>query len=188
MPDTLHAPLYYGSMCLDLQRPKGGRVPCRLTSIYPRIWFTAGSVLGCLAILNVIFSDPGGTQPANAALMSVLLAWCAVFAVRGWRCATLLASCEKVTVRGLVRTRSWPWQQIDRFVAGTRPTRWMWLPIRVRRRVLGVRLCDGQTHWVHEINCRTAGDASTWIDDSVAKLNELLTVYSARPARAVDEP
>lgn len=186
MPDTLHALLY--SKCVNLRRPKGGRVLYRLTSVYPRIWFTAGSILACVAILNVIFSDPNGTQPANVTLMSVLLAWCAVLAVRGWRCATLLASREKVTVRGLVWTRSWPWQQIGRFVADTRPTRWMWLPIRVRRRVLGVRLCDGQTHWFYEINRRTAGDASTWIDDSVAKLNELLTVYSARPAGVVDEP
>ena len=162
-------------------------MPYRLTSIYPRIWFTVGFILGCLAILNVIFSDPIGTQPANVALMSVLLAWCAVFAVRGWRCATLLASHEKVTVRGLVWTRSWPWQQIDRFVADTRPTRWMWLPIRVQRRVLGVRLCDGQTHWVSEINRRTGGGASTWIDDGVARLNELLTAYSTRPAGASDE-
>jgi hypothetical protein len=169
-------------------QPKGGRVVYRLTSIYPRLWLTAGFILGFLAILGAIFSDPGGTQPANLALMSVLLAWCAVFAVRGWRCATLLASREKVMVRGLARTRSWPWQQIDHFVAGTRPTRWMWLPVRVPRRVLGVRLCDGRTHRVDEISRRTSGNAPTWIDDSAARLNELLTAHSARPAGAVDDP
>jgi ABC-type Na+ efflux pump permease subunit len=83
-------------------------VPHRLTSIYPRIWFTVGFILACVAILNVIFSDPNGTQPANVALMSVLLAWCAVLAVRGWRCATLLARARRSLVRGLVRTGSWP--------------------------------------------------------------------------------
>jgi hypothetical protein len=34
---------------------------------------------------------------------------------------------------------------------------------------------------VSEINRRTGGGASTWIDDSGARLNELLTAYSTRP-------
>jgi hypothetical protein len=44
-----------------------------------------GVILVRQAILSVIVSDPNGTQPANVALMSVLVAWCAIFAVRGRR-------------------------------------------------------------------------------------------------------
>jgi hypothetical protein len=150
----------------------------RVTSISRRIYFTGLSGLGFLAILSVIFSGPDGTRPANLALMSVLLAWVIVLGIRGWRCATLLASGHQVTVRGLVMTTSVQWQNIDRFVANTRPARMIGLPIQVRRRVLGVQMRNGRTRWFHELSCRPAGDGFSWVDASVARLNAMLAVHS----------
>src|SRR5712692_5655068 len=116
----------------------------RVSSVLRRICFTGLSGLGLLAILSVIFSGPHGTQPAIVALMSVLLAWLIVLGIRGWRCATLVASGHQVAVRGLVTTTSVQWQHIDRFVADTRPTPVMTgLPMRMRRTVLGVQMRNG---------------------------------------------
>jgi hypothetical protein len=43
-----------------------------------------------------------------------------------------------------------------------------------------VRLCDGRTHWLDEIN-RQTGDASTWIDDTVGEIaTRLRTATEAR--------
>ncbi len=87
----------------------------RVSSISRRIYFTGLSGLGFLAVLSVIFSDPNGTQPASIALMSVLLAWLIALGIRGWRCATLLASGHQGDhpgtgddhVRALAAHRSW---------------------------------------------------------------------------------
>ena len=152
----------------------------RVSSISRRIYFTGLSGLGLLAVLSVIFSDPNGTQPASIALMSVLLAWLIALGIRGWRCATLLASGHQVTIRGLVTTTSVHGRHIDRFVADTRPAPVMTgLPIRIRRTVLGIKLRSGQTRWFPELSCRPAGDASSWVDVSVTRLNEMLAVHSA---------
>ncbi len=149
----------------------------RVTSIPRRAVFAAGSVLGVLAVTGVIISDPNGTRPANIALLSVLLVWIAVFGFRGSRCATLLASDHRVTVRGLVLTTSVQWPHIDRFVADTRLIPMMGLPVRVRRRVLGIQMRDGLTRWFPELSCRPAADGSSWVDASVARLNELRAAH-----------
>jgi len=105
----------------ELHRLKGGR--CRTEyRQFPAHLFHRAIRPRLLAILSVIFSDPHGTQPANIALMSVLLAYLIALGTRGWRCATLVASGHQVTVRGLVTTTSVQWQHIDQFVADTRPT------------------------------------------------------------------
>jgi hypothetical protein len=156
-------------------------VPYRVTSIHWRMYFTVLSGAACLLALYLIFSDPNGTQPANVALMSVLLVWAAVVGARGWRSATLLAFDDKVRVRTLIKTTSWPWHQIDRFVADTRPVLLLSLPILHRpRRALGVRLRGGQTYWLYEISCRPADAGSTSVDASAAMLNELLGMHTPR--------
>jgi hypothetical protein len=139
-----------------------------------RTRWAAVTVAGAALLVIVIFSDPNGTQPANLALMSVLLVWLTVIGVRGIRSATLIATTYRVTARELVKTTHWAWPIIEGFVAETRLIPVPWLPvIRVRRRVLGI-VCGGRTRWLNELSCRARDGASTWVDASAARLNELL--------------
>jgi hypothetical protein len=89
------------------------------TSHWRRAPFPLAGMLVWALILDLIFSDPDGTWPGNLAPMAVLLAWVAVFAVRGWRGATLTATSSGVRFRGVVWTRSWRWQLIGGFAAET---------------------------------------------------------------------
>jgi hypothetical protein len=83
--------------------------------------------------------------------------------------ATLLASEDKVVVRGLVRTRSWSWDQIDAFVVETRVVGGF---VKYRCRMLGIRQHDGRLRWLTELNCRPAkGSRRSWVDDAAATLN-----------------
>jgi len=149
-------------------------VYCRIaTSPWRRAAFPLAGMLAWGFILDLIFSDPNGTRPGDFALMTVLLIWVTVFALRGWRGATLTATKSGVRFRGLVWTRSWHWQLIGGFAAETRPVRWTWLPIRVHRRVLGIRLRAGQTLWLPELSCRPGCDGPTWVDTAAVRLNEL---------------
>ena len=162
-------------------------MPYRVSSIYGRLYFPVLAAAGSVLIVQMIFSDRGGKRPGNVVLMSILMAWLIAFGVRGWRSGTLLAFEDKVKVRGLIVTMSWPWQEIGRFVTDTRRVRWMGLPIRVRRRVLGVELRGGQTRWLTEITRRTTGAGTAWIDARAARLNEFLAVHSPRQGNVLDQ-
>jgi hypothetical protein len=92
------------------------------------------------------------------------------------------ATNDMVTVRTMFKTWSVPWPQIEGFVAeiGSELVFWPPLPpFPARRSVLCVRLRNGETRWLHELSCRPASVSSTWVDDSVAKLNELLAMSAA---------
>jgi len=151
-------------------------MPIRVTSTCRRVWWAVFTIAGAALLVSLIFSDPNGTGPANIALMSVLLAWLIAIGVRGMRSATLIATQWRVTARELLKTTHWSWPVIEGFVAQTRPVPLLWLPvIRRRRRVLGV-VYSGQTRWLPELSCRVRAGASTWVDASAARLNELRTV------------
>lgn len=98
-----------------------------------------------------------------------------------WRRAAFplasLATDTGVRFRGLVWTRSWRWQLIDGFVAETRPVRWTRLPVRVHRRVVGIRLRAGQTLWFHELSCRPGRNEPSWVDAAAVRLNELAHLH-----------
>ena len=107
---------------------------------------------------------------------SLLIAVGSWLAIRGSRMATLLADDEKVTVRGLLRTRSWVWHQIDTFVVETR------LIGLYRRRVLGMRLSDGTTRWFTELNSSPSRKLASRVDEAAAVLNAHLSVLFSPPA------
>ena len=154
-------------------------MPFGVTSISRRVWWAAFTIVGAALLVNLIFSDPNATRPANIALMSVLLAWLIAIGARGARSATLIATPSRVTARELIKTTHWSWPVIDGFAAQTRPVPLPWLPvIRQRRRVLGVVYC-GQTRWLPELSCRVRAGACTWVDASAARLNELRTAAAA---------
>ena len=143
-------------------------------ALYRRAVFPVAAAAVVALIVTMIFSDPNGASVTSLAAFSILGLWVAVFGVRGWRSATLLASAHKVTVRQLVWTTSWAWQQIDGFAVETRPVPWTWLPlIQTQRRVLGIRLRDGRVCWLAELTCRPSADGRSWVDISAARLNEL---------------
>jgi hypothetical protein len=159
----------------------------RVSSIYWRIYFITSCCAVFLAILYVLLlssSDP--SQPANIALIAVLAIWVLFVAIRAWRSATLFAFDDGITVRGLVKTTSVPWDMIDHFVAETQPVPLLVVPIMVKRTVLGAQLRSGRTRSFPELRCRPARDGSTWVDTSAARLNELLAMYpdSHGPAQA----
>lgn len=152
-------------------------MPIRVTSTWRRVWWAVFTVVGAALLVSPIFSDPNGTRPANIALMSVLLAWVIVIGVRGMRSATLIAAPDQVTARELLKTMHWSWPVIEGFIAETRPVPLVWLPvIRQSRRVLGVVYSGGRTRWLPELSCRVRAGASTWVDASAARLNELRMV------------
>lgn len=95
----------------------------------------------------------------------------------------MLANDDKVTVRGLYRTRSWFWDDIDGFVVETRP---VGAYIRYSRRMLGMRNHDGTIRWFRELNCRPArGARGSWVDDAAATLNHYLS--TRQPLVAEDQ-
>ena len=164
----------------------GGMAYYRVTtSPWRRAAFLLSGVLAWALILGLIISDP---RPGHVALMAVLLACTTVFAVRGWRGVALTATEIGVTFRGPVWTRSWRWPLIAGFAAQTRPVRWAWLPIRVRRRVVGIRLRAGQTLWLDELGCRPGRDGPTRIDTAVVRLNELAHLHGPSPGQAAAQP
>lgn len=115
-----------------------------------------------------------GTQPGELAFTSALLAVIAVLIVRAVRSATILADDDKVVVRSLLRTRSWRWDQIDRFMADTR------LVGAYSRRMLGIRLTDGRTRWLTELNSRPpTASRPSWVDGAAAALNDQLAARTA---------
>jgi hypothetical protein len=151
------------------------------TSPWRRAAFALVGMLAWAFVLVLLFSDPDGTGPGNLALMAVLLICVTVFAVRGWRGASLTATDTGVTFRGLVLTRSWHWQLIGGFAAETRPVKWTGLPVQVHRRVVGIRLRAGQTLWLDELSCRPDRDGPTWVDAAAVRLNELAHRHAPGP-------
>ncbi len=97
-----------------------------------------------------------------------------LYLIRGPRCATVLASEEKVTFRGLLFTRSWRWEQIDRFIVDARPVVVPLTFFTQRRRVMGIRTREGKSIWFTEISRRYAIGQPNVIDDHVNRLNEML--------------
>lgn len=118
------------------------------------------------------YFDKNGTQPGEIAFTSVFLAIIAWVAVRAARSATLLANDEKITVRSILRTRSWSWDEVDGFVVDTRFVG----AINFRRRMLGIRKHDGTIRWFPELNCRPARSTRrSWVDDAATTLNNYLS-------------
>lgn len=66
------------------------------------------------------------------------------------------------------------------FAAHTRSVRWAWVPVRVQRRVVGIRLRARQTVWLHELSCRPGRDGPGWVDAAVVRLNELAQLHGAQ--------
>ena len=143
----------------------------RATSRWQRV--VTASVFGLFFFLETgAYFDRNGTQPGELAFTSAFLAVTAVLAVRAARSCTLLADDRKVVVRSLIRTRSWRWDQIDRFVVDTRLTGGF---IKYRRRMLGICQADGTTRWLTELNCRPATPIrQSWVDDAAGELNAQL--------------
>jgi hypothetical protein len=154
----------------------------RFTSRWQRV-FTA-SVFGFFFFLETgAYFDKNGTQPGELAFTSAFLAVLALVAVRAARAATLLANDEKITVRGILRTRSWSWDEIDGFVVDTKP---VGAYISYRRRMLGMRGHDGTVRWFRELNCRPArGARRSWVDEAAATLNGYV---SSRQPSALERP
>lgn len=144
----------------------------RVTSGWQRI--AIACFLGFFFFLETgAYFDKNGTQPGELAFTSALLAVLAWGAVRAARSATLLADDRKVTVRGLYRTRSWSWDEIDEFVVDTRL---VGRQNTVRRRMLGLRGRDGTVRWFEQLNCRPAqGARRSWVDDAALALNGYLS-------------
>ena len=153
----------------------------KATSRWQRVVMT--TVLGLFFFLETgAYFDRNGTQPGELAFTSVFLAVLVWLGVRSSRMATLLADNDKVVVRSLVRTRSWPWDQIDAFVVETRLVGGF---VKYRRRMLGIRQHDGRLRWLRELNCRPAnGRRASWVDDAAATLNEHLATLRAEGALA----
>jgi hypothetical protein len=90
----------------------------RFTSRWQRV--VGASLFGCFFFLETgAYFDKNGTQPGEIAFTSALLAVIVWGGVRAARAATLLANDDQITVRGLFRTRSWSWDEIDGFVVET---------------------------------------------------------------------
>ena len=130
------------------------------------------------------YSDKNGMQPGEIAFTSVFLVLIAWFTVRAARSATLLANDAKVTVRGLYRTRSWSWDEVDGFVADTRL---VGAYVKYRRRVLGMRYRDGTIRWFPELSCSPAqGDRRSPVDDAADTLNDYLSTSQSRSSAPLD--
>ena len=155
----------------------------RLTWKWRRVGIA--SMCACFFFLEAgAYSDKNGTQPGEIAFTSVFLVLIAWFTVRAARSATLLANDAKVTVRGLYRTRSWSWDEVDGFVADTRL---VGAYVKYRRRVLGMRYRDGTIRWFPELSCRPAqGDRRSPVDDAADTLNDYLSTSQSRSSAALD--
>lgn len=142
-------------------------------------WLRIGSatIFGFFFFLETgAYFDRNGTQPGELAFTSALLAVLGVVTVRAARSGTILANDDKVVVRSLIRTRSWRWDQIDRFVVETRPEGGF---IKYRRRMLGIAQADGKTRWLQELTCWPATTTrSSWVDDAADALNAHLAAKS----------
>lgn len=144
----------------------------RFTSKWQRFGGASVFALGFLLETGAYF-DKNGTQPGEIAFTTLFLGVIAWFTVRAARAFTLLTNDDKITVRGLYRTRSWSWDEVDGFVV---ETRLVGAYIKYRRRMLGMRGHDGTVHWFRELNCRPArGDRRSWVDDAAATLNRYVS-------------
>lgn len=141
-------------------------------SIYRRAYFPVAAVVVIAAFAWMTWSEPGGPTASEIVYFAVECAWVTAFAVRGWRGGTLLATEDKVTVRQLIWTRSWSWQQIDGFTIETRSQPRLMLPVvKVQRDVLKMQFASGGAVWLSEICWRPpASEAS---QASVRRLSEL---------------
>ena len=131
--------------------------------------YTAGFFLLAAFLMSTFLFQKGGHDRLGVDIFSaIIVALCLVAVVRWWQGSTVIAEPPGVTARHAIRTRHWLWDQVDRFVADTRPNG----VVGYRRRMLGIRLATGETHWCTDINCRPGKEGqSTWIDVSVANLN-----------------
>jgi hypothetical protein len=147
-------------------------LPYRLTWKSRRVGIA--SIFGCFFFLETgSYFDKNGTQPGEIAFTSVFLVVIAWVIVRAARSATLLTNDSEVTVRGLYRTRSWSWDEVDGFVVDTRL---IGAYVKYRRRVLGMRYRDGTIRWFPELSCRPAqGDGRSRVDDAADTLNNYLS-------------
>ena len=130
----------------------------------------AGVFVFMALIESTFFFQHGGHDRVGSAAFSAVieLALCVVI-VRTWRGSTVLTDHSGVVARSILRTRRWQWEQVREFVAATRPNGMM----GYRRRMLGIALVDGTTHWCTDINCGPGrGDKTTWIDGAVVRLND----------------
>jgi hypothetical protein len=149
----------------------------RVSSIHRRLFFITLAIVAYLGVLYGLLLNSDPTQPANLALIAVLVIWILFVIRRAWRSATLFAFDDGITVRELVKTTSVPWDMIDHFIAAKRSVPLMGMPIKVQRSVLGAELRSGRTRWFPELSCRAARGGTTWVDTSAARLNELLAMY-----------
>ena len=131
---------------------------------------------------------PYGTTPEGIALLSVILAWFLIFAIRGARSATVILSDSRLTVRTWVYTKSWPAAQVEAFVAETRLARpgfgqlgpgplsiGLLMFVQRPRRMLGIRFRGGATMWLAEFKSRPAANGErTWVDAQADILNNAL--------------
>jgi hypothetical protein len=157
----------------------------RLTWKWRRVG--VASIFGFFFFLETgAYFDKNGTQPGEIAFTSVLLVVIAWFTVRAARAATLLTNDAEVTVRGLYRTRSWSWDEVDGFVADTKR---IGAYVKYRRRVLGMRHRDGTIRWFLELSCRPAqGDGRSQVDDAADTLNHYLSSTQSRSAASLPRP
>jgi hypothetical protein len=157
----------------------------RLTWKWRRVG--VASIFGFFFFLETgAYFDKNGTQPGEIAFTSVLLVVIAWFTVRAARSATLLTNDVEVTVRGIYRTRSWSWDEVDGFVADTKL---IGPYVKYRRRVLGMRYRDGTIRWFPELSCRPAqGDGRSRVDDAADTLNHYLSSSQSRSAASLPRP
>jgi hypothetical protein len=145
----------------------------RVTSVPQRIFMTTVCAFFFAALIIPSFGR-NGAQPGELAIMTIFLAVLAWLGVRSTRMATLLADEHKVVIRGLVRTRSWSWDQIDAFVVGTRTRRSVGGFATDSRRVLCISQRDGSLRWLTGLSSPAIGGHASWIDDAAATLNQHL--------------
>jgi hypothetical protein len=102
----------------------------RVSSVYRRMYWMVSLTLLGLLVLHELLSSSEPTQPANIALIGILLIWYVVIALRGWRSATLFAYDDRIKLRGLLRTVYVPWDRIDHFATATRQVPLVGIPVR----------------------------------------------------------
>lgn len=138
-------------------------------------------------IIAVGFGNPYGTTTEGITLLSIVLAWLLIFAIRGARSATILLSESMLIVRTLGYTKSWPVAQVEAFDTETRAAMpgfgvlglgvslgLLWL-VRRQRRMLRIRFRGGATLWLTEFKSRPTGKGErTWVDEQADILNNAL--------------
>jgi Bacterial PH domain len=158
------------------ERQIGDTVRYRVTSRWQRV--VTATVFGVLFFLETgAYFDHNGLQPGELAFTSALLLVMAVFIVRAARSCTLVADDRTVVVRSLIRTRSWRWEEINRFEVETRR---MGGFIKYRRRMLGIDQTGGKTKWLPELTCWPATPTRrSWVDDAAEMLNAHLAARTS---------